>query len=405
MALASSSLVNVGYIEEVTFGTTPVAGNYKYLRVTGESMDYTINKEVSNEINSRRTNTSMVPVSAATSGNLEAEISYNEYDPLIEGTLQSTFTAYGTAGVGTAFSATFTATTITAAVAPTGGSAFTTLQRGQWFRVNAPTGLNDGKILRVSGSVDPTSTVITLDANTPALVEGPIASSTISTSRLSHGTTQKSYSIERQSPDITEYWIYKGMVPSSMDLSISSGSLSSLSFGFMGTQAARGTVTNLPGTPVASKTYDIHSGVSGSVCVIRVNGAALSGTFVKDLSLTYDNSLRAQDAICSLASIGIGSGTLAISGSMTVYFANGSLFDSFAANNNVSIEFSTFDGAGNGYVISIPKANLEKVATVAGSKDQDMMLSVDFRALEDNGNAVSALRKAIFIDRMGAAVT
>ena len=60
MPLASSSLVQVTYIEEATFGVTPNVGNSKELRITGESLDYTISKESSAEINSSRTVSSMV---------------------------------------------------------------------------------------------------------------------------------------------------------------------------------------------------------------------------------------------------------------------------------------------------------------------------------------------------------
>ena len=405
MPLASSSLVQVTYIEEATFGVTPNVGNSKELRITGESLDYTISKESSAEINSSRTVSSMVPTTASASGGLNTEISYLEYDPLIEATLQSTFTVFGTAGVGATMTVDFTATTITASVATTGVNLFTLLKRGQWFRVNAPTSPgNNGKLFRVSSTVGPTSTVITLDPGTPATAGSAIPNVSVATSRLTHGVAQKSFSIERRAVDIGNFMVYRGMTPSQMSVEISSGSLSSFTFDFMGKDASSGNVTFMPGTPVASKAFDIHSGVSGAYCAFWLDGAPLTNTFVQSVSLSYDNALRSQEALCSLGAVAIGSGTIAITGSMEVYFADGALFDKFKANVNTSMVFTSVDGSGNGYVFTLPVANISSYQVQAGGKDQDMMLSLEFTGLRDAANADVTLRRAIFVDRVGSAV-
>lgn len=402
---ASSSVEQLGYIEESTFGVTPSTGNYKKLRMTGESLDYVISKESSEEINNTRTVSSMIPVGASASGAVDAEISYAEYDQLIAACLQDSFSAFGTNGVSATFTADFASGSITAAVAPSGASAFTNLKKGQFFRLVAPSNANNGKILRVSSSVAPTSTVITLDANTTLTVGTAVANCTIGTSRLTNGSTQRSFSVERQNSDIGEYWCYTGMTVSSMDVNVSSGARSTMSFNFMGKKANRDTTTLLPGTAVESQSYDIHSGSTGPACYIWVDGAPLAGTFVQSAQFTYDNSLRAQEAVCELGAIGIGSGTVALTGTLEVYFANGDLFDKFQNNTNISFILSTLDDAGNGYIITIPKANLSSLKTQAGGKDQDMILSIEFTGLRDNANADAALRQLMFIDRVGAAVS
>jgi hypothetical protein len=402
MPLASSSAVQVRYIPEATFGVTPVAGNPLNIRVTGESLNYDITKAMSTEINSTRTISSMIPTGAKASGDLNGEMQYREYDRLMESTLQSTFTVYGTAGVGTTFTADFTATTITASVAPTTTSALTNLKRGQWFRLTTG-GINNGKLFRVSSSVSPTSTVITLDAGTPATVGSSVATCSVQTRRLSHGTTQTSYTIEKNMTDVGVFEAFTGMTPSKMAISIQSGNLSTINFSFMGKNAAMTTSTALPGTPVASYSFDIQSGVTGSSCQVWEGGAPLASTFVKSLSLDYDNALREQDAICSLGSVGIGSGTIALTGSMSIYFADKTLFDKFVANTNTSLAFSTMDGAGNGYVFSLPVVNISSYQITAGGKDADMMADVQFTALRDAANADATLQKVVFVDSFGVA--
>lgn len=405
MPNASSSLVQIAYAQEATFGVIPTTGNHKYLRVTGETLNYEISKEASAEINSTRAVSSMIPISASATGGIESEISYNEYDPLFEAALQSTYVAYGTAGVGATFTATFTATTITASVAPTGGSAFTNLKKGQFFRLVAPGHANDGKIFRVSLTTPTNGTVITVEASTPLATGTSIANCLVQSSRLTNGTTQRSYTIERQSPDITEFWAYSGMTLSSMTMNVASGARSTMSFDFMGKKATRKTgTTNMPGTATDSLAYDIHSSGTGPACYIWVDGAPLAGTYVKSLSMTYDNALRTQEAVCEIGAVGIGSGTINCTGSLEVYFANGTLYDKFASNTNIAFTFSTLDNAGNGYVVTLPKVNISSLGVNASGKDQDLMLSLEFTALRDLGNADATLRQVAFIDRVGAAV-
>ena len=405
MPLASSSAVQLAYIQEATFGVTPVAGTPKLLRTTGESLDFGISKEMSNEINATRTISAMSPVSASATGGFQAEMQYAEYDPLLAATLQNAPVVFGTGGVSTTFTADFTATTITASVAPTGSSAFTLLQRGQWFRVSAGANANNGRLLRVSTTTAPTSTVITLDANTPATAGTSVPAVAIQTSRFTHGTTQSSFSIERRATDVSEFFNYRGMTPSKFDLSISTGSLSTINFDFMGKDAVRGTTTLLPGVAAASNNFDIHSGVSNTAaCQIWLGNTPLQGTFAKSVSLSFDNALRSQEGICTLGAVGIGSGTINCTASVEIYFDNGALFDAFVANQNQQVIFSSVDGSGNGYVFTLPNANISSYKTNASGKDSDLMASIEFTALRNEAAPTVDLRKVLFIDRFGTAV-
>jgi len=400
--LASSSRLNVSYIPEATFGVTPASGTVYALRVLNESFDYSISKDMSKEINAYRSVSSMVPVSASSSGSIGGELQYAEFDRLMSSALQSAYTVYGTNGVGATFTADFTATTITASSAPTGSSAFTGLKKGQWFRVSAGMNANDGKILRVSKTTAPTATVITLDANTPAVVGAAVTGVAVQSSRLTNGTTQTSFTFQKELNDVAQFFKYTGQTPSKMDVALSQGGLSSIKFDFKGSGVDRSTSTLLPSAATPSYTYDVHSGVSGSSCVLWENGAPLS--LVKSISMAYDNSLREQNALCSLSPVGLGSGNINLTLQAEIYFADGSIFDRFINNTNTELVFSSVDGYGNGYVFTIPVANISTHKLVAGGKDQDLMASVSFTALRDASNADPTLRQLVFIDRVGVAV-
>lgn len=399
MPNASSNRVALRYILEESFGVTPAAGNPNNLRMTGESLAFAIQTDSSKEIRSDRQVTDLVPVGASASGGVNFEMSYKEFDTLLEAAFMDTWDVYGTNGVGTPVALTIdsTAGTLTAGVAPTGADAFSTLAVGQFFRLGAPSDAADGAILRIASKTD---VAITVSAATPIPGTGSranVAGCTIATSRLANGTTQRSFTIEKALEDVTQFFAYRGMNASKLSLSFQSGAIVTGSLDFMGKDSLRDTTTTLPGTPIASETYDVVNAVSG-VGNILENGSPLSGTFIKSLKFDLDNKLRGQDAIGVLGNAAIAPGTLEVKGEMEVYLSDGALYDKFVNNTASSIIWSMKDGAGNGYALTLPKVKYSDAKVQAGGLDQDVMLSMPFTALMD-----ATTLKTILLDRFGEA--
>jgi hypothetical protein len=212
MTIATTSRTQLRRIKEATFGVTPLVGNPMDLRITGESFNFDVKKEISKELRSDRQTGYIVPVSAGAAGGFNFHLSYGEYDPEFESVFQGAWGVYGVNGVGATFTGTFTATTIAPAVDPVGASAFTNLQRGQWFRLTSA-GPNSGKFFRVSSTVTPTASLITLDVSTPAVVSAGELTCSIQASRLVNGVTQSSYSYEKELPEAGQFFLFAGMTP------------------------------------------------------------------------------------------------------------------------------------------------------------------------------------------------
>jgi hypothetical protein len=403
LTLASTNRVQLSYIAETNFGVTPTTGNQKNLRTTGETFDFNLTKTNDSEINANADLTSSTTVNAAAAGDLKVHFQYGEYDPFLASVMRSSWNVFGTNGVGTTFTSDHAAATITASVAPTGTSAFTTLAKGQWFRLSAPTTPNDGKLVRVSTVTAPTSTVITLDSNTPLSASLAVANCAISTSRVSNSVNLQSFSIERQAGDVGQFFQFKGMYPSKFSTSFASAQLTQATFSFIGKNVSRATATAMPGSPVSSLAYDIQNAVTG-VGNLWEAGVPLTTTYIKTMTLDVDSGLRAQDAIGNLGMIGAGIGTFIAKGTLEIYFADGTLYDKFINNVYTSIIVSSTDSAGNGYVFTFPKVNLTTGKIQAGAKDQDLLATFEYTAYRDLANPVAALQKSLFIDRVGAAV-
>lgn len=407
---ASADLAQIAYASEAAYAVTPVAGACYLLRNTGESLGFNLTYTADKEITADAQPNGSTLTDAEASGDIKIHMQYAEYDRFLSGVMRDAWAAFGTNGVGATFSGTFTlgvlgttASTITASVATSGASLFTTLKPGQWFKLAAPTHANDAKWVRNSLTVPATSTVITLDVNTPLVAGAGVANCTISSSRLTNGTTKRSFSIERQFTDVTQFFLSRGLYVSKFSFGMNDGQLTEGSFSFMGKNEVRAGATAMPTVPLDSQTYEIQNGITGAGNLWE-GGAPLVSTSIKSITADIDSALRKQGALGNLGPAGIGIGTISIKGKLVVYFADGTLYDKYAGSVYTSLVFSTNDIDGNGYVFTLPRVKLTNGKVNAGAKNTDLMAEFDYECFADRKNAVAALRKTIIIDRLGAAV-
>lgn len=381
MSLASSNRAQVRYIPESVFGVTPNSGNPKNLRVTGESLDFSISTQASQEIRSDRQTTDLVHVGASASGGLNIEFSYKEFDPLMEAVMQGAWTHYGTEGLGLADDVTLDSAlgTLTWVAAPVGTSALSNLQVGQWFKLIAPDDAANGAFLKVASR---TSDSITVSEHTPIPGTGTrlVEDVQLKSSRITNGVTQRSYSIEKEFSDVGQYFLFRGMTVSEMTLNFESGSILGGSLSFMGKDSIQAEATGLPGTPIASEDYEVMNAVTGVGNILEA-GAPLQGTFFSSLSLTINNNLREQNAIGHLGAVSIAAGTLSVTGSAEMYLADGSMYNKFRNNQSTSLSFSAKDPSGNGYVFDMDNVKFSEMSVQAGGMDSDVMLSGGYQAL------------------------
>lgn len=391
MPFAASSFGQLRYIPEVTPNVVPVAGNGINLRMTSPTLKAAISTVKSQEIRPDRLSTGQTPADLNIDGGFNFELSGKEYDPFLEGVLLSSFAHHGTNGLGTTFSMATAATTITAAVAPTTTSAFTTLAQGSWFKVVPPVGASQAikdyfadKWLKVSSSVAPTATVITLDANTPLSGVGLMASTAgyaITQSTVSNGLTPKSFTLEYAMTDIVQFLTFTGMRSNTLEMSLEVGSIITGSFGFLGSGHSGQATTRLPGSPVASKTLDVMNSVTDVGAIYEGGASILTGSsFIKSIKFNINNSARGQKAIGVFGNAGVGWGELELGGTIEMYVENLSYYLKWLTGASTSLALGMADAAGNGYMLEFDNVQFSDGGLNAGGRNDDTMLSLPFSA-------------------------
>lgn len=397
MPVSSGSRTQLRYKPEVSFGTIVTASACYNLRRTDDSLGFKTQTQTSQEIRSDRMTTDLVLVGASAEGGINFELSYAEFDQLLSGALQGAWAQFGTGGVTSMTGAgSWTANTLTGTAMPVSG-----LSKGQWLRVVTGTpGLkNDGRLVQISRTaVAPAAALITFETPFSALTTGAIDAFSFQGSRLVNGTAQRSFTLEREHADITQFVTFTGMTPSKLSLNFQSGAIVTGSIEFMGrTQLPIQATTRLNATQTASQTFDVMNAVTG-VGTIMENGAALTGTFIKSLTLEIDNQLRGRDAIGVLGNAEIASGQLQVTGKMSVYFADATLYNKFINSTSTSVSFSAQDPSGNGYIFTLPKVKFSEGNLTGGNIGSDAMIDMTYTALMDT---VTGVNHMIAIDRVG----
>jgi hypothetical protein len=191
--------------------------------------------------------------------------------------------------------------------------------------------------------------------------------------------------------------MYRGMIPSQLNLNFAAGSLLTGSINFMGADSVRADADQFSEAATAAQPFGIMNAVTG-VGKILLDGAAIANTFVKSATISINGNLRGQTAIGVLGNAGIGTGTYSIGGTLELYLSDGSMYDKAIANSTVSVEWPVKDVGNNGYAFIFGSCKLGVPTVQAGAKDADVMLSVPFTAI-----APSSATKALVIDRFGAA--
>jgi hypothetical protein len=390
MPFASSAFGQLRYIQEATQGVIPGAGNALNLRMLTPSLKASLATVKSQEIRADRLSTGQTRTDLDVDGGFNFELSAREYDPFFEGVLSSAYAHHGVGGLGAVFGATTAASTITAAVAPAGASAFTTLAVGSWFKVVPPVAATAAvrayfanRWFRVLST---TATTITLDPSTPIVAPGlgitAAAGYAISQSTMSNGSVARSFAMEYLMTDISQVLTYTGMRPNTMEMSMEVGSIITGSFGFTGMGHTTQPATRLPGTPVASQPFEVMNSVTDVGAIYEGGQNILTGStsFIKSVSLSINNNTRGQKAVGVFGNADVGLGELELTGNIEMYVENATYYNKWLQGTTSSLVLGVADSAGNGYLIEFDKINYTDGGMNPGGRADDTMLSLPFSA-------------------------
>ena len=194
---------------------------------------------------------------------------------------------------------------------------------------------------------------------------------------MKNGVTRHSWTLERNHTDITQYLSFAGMMVNQMNFNIQTGAILTAEMMFMGKSADRDVVSILPGTINAAPTGDVMNSVRDVVSVLE-NGTN-AGT-IQSMTLQLANNLRGQKAVGFLGNAGIGVGDFEVTGDLTAYFEDGTIYDRYVNDTDTSLSFIVTND-GQGYSFDIPRVKIESCTIQAGARNQDATLQMTYRGI------------------------
>ncbi len=369
MAIATTSSTRVLTVSESQWGVTPGTPTMNVVRVTGESLAYNKQTEVSSAITNDRSRLDIYESAVTASGDLQFELAHTDYDTFVASALQNSIVEETISSVSLTFAS--GGNTITGPANDT----FDNLVVGQWIRISGATETENNGVFQVSSIVDDT---LTLAGAT--FTSETTSGATISGKTVVNGKTQGSFSIEKQFEDISQYLLFSGMVINGLSLNVNAGQIVAGSISFNGKTAI------LSGSTVADTVVDAGSNtpfLAGiNVGNIEEGGSSLA-TAIQSVSLSISNNLREQTAVGSKNPINIASGGIDVTGNLTAYFEDSTLYQKLIGHTASSLSFRLTDGSGNVMVFTLPRVHYVGGNPLAEGVDQDIIVPLEFTATRD----------------------
>jgi len=344
------------YTPETVYGETPATPPFKVIRHTGMTLGVQRGSLQSEELRKDRQISDFRLGAISVAGDISTELSFASFDDFLEGVTMGTWTP----------KATKTASTISAASSDSSfsdsGNGFVTagFQVGDIVKTSSFTNAANNGTFRVASVAAGKITVTDPDEGAVVLViEAAGTPRTVATTEtvLKAGTTRRSFSVLRQYTDIDPtgegcpFHLFKGIEFNTLALSVNPTAIVTAVFGVLGREGVTPANTapegSTFGTALATTPLDAFTGELKS-------GSSVVGT-VTEFSISLENGLEARNVVGSKLTLKPSVGRSNLTGSATVYFEDASFVKKFINEEDSSLSIELPDGAGNSYIVSIPR--------------------------------------------------
>lgn len=204
---------------------------------------------------------------------------------------------------------------------------------------------------------------------------------------IRNGVTQFTYRAEKQYELTvgTRYSYFSGQQPSSLTISGETRGVLGVTMSLLGSNGTAPSATRDSGAVTEVITANSVLDASNSVPMLMEGGLSLSApNYVSGFSITFDNGLRARNAIGSAFAIGLGLGRVNVTGTLTTYFGDETLLAKLQAGTPSGATIAFRDSANSKAEIwDVPRLKYSSGFPEVGGIDQDMTTPLGFQGLRD----------------------
>lgn len=374
-------MVRIAFIEESSYGVTPGAGNFSTARFISEALSGTPETVESQQIRTDRQNSGQIVTGLTVGGELSFELAKEDaLDLFIASAMYSSWA---------------TQSLVTVALTIDIDTFKLSRASGDWSATLAV-----GDFIKLAGFTNPLNNVYVMvkevtDADDLFFVgpEGMADEVGVGTTykradKIAIGVTKKSFSMEKAFIDLTTKAInYRGMIVNTMELNIAYGELVTGSFSFSGNDyetadAAGEFITNARTINAAATTDTLNGSIDMPFIASSATGVlADSDLDIRDVTLSLNNNLAAQNVIGDIAPRDYSAGTAAVEISLAAYLKDAawSVLANKLTQTPFALGFMT-KNAGGGYGFFMPAVQVSFDDPASAGQNQDIVLEMSGRA-------------------------
>lgn len=374
MPQAESNRVDIRISSETTWNETPSSPTMASLPYTSESLTYEKRTVRSNIVRSDRLTDDVIEVGAGSSGDINIEYKFGEFENLMLAAL----------GASAWSSATFTGAGGNLDIAASGGgvqvltapaATWDSYAVGAYVRVSGANAANNG-VFRITAK---TSTDLTIN-NATGTLQANADGATVLQKMARTGTTKSSFLLEKQFGDIDEYVSFRGMRVGTWAMNLEAEQIVTGSFGFVGAGAFTATNT-ISGSVTPAGSLSVCS-ATANVGRIEEGGATLA-TKIKAIRFNLNANPRQLTAVGSKYPIGINLGSFDITGTVEAYFEDLTLLDKLINHSDSSLVMEIDSPEDDRTIITVSNLKFSTGFPVGAGLNQDVMIALDFIGKRD----------------------
>jgi len=375
--MSSSNSVKISIIEETIRGETPAVGDFGQIGFTSESLSGTPETTESQKIRNDRLASGMVVTGLTVGGDIGFELSPDAVlNKFMESAMLSSFAVDTPVTVDLEIDATLK--TITRAA----GDWNTDVVAGDLITLS--TFVNAENNTQVFVTAINSATEISYVGPSDMVDEVKVDAVFVVADKIGIGTTKKSFSMEKHFTELTnKALIYKGMMVSSMSLSVAYGALVSGGFSFVGldaysVDAAVDFITNARTVTDPAASQSMNGSVDMPFIISDFSGDLTQlGFCIQSVELNLNNNELAKNCIGKAAAQDYSFNTANVEVTLSAYIAddNWDLLKKKLSQESFSLGFivKNFDGF---YAFYIPALQVSFDDPASSGPNQDIIVSM-----------------------------
>lgn len=381
---ASADRTRLSIVKETVWGQTPSNPTLQKLNNTSEDINFAIKSRVSESKRSDRMTTDVILTSAGTKGGFDFEFQAKSSgandDLLVAALFAGAWRGFGADETAKDFAingGNVVATTKTFDLSSVSGLIGTNFFVGKKFYLETAT-TNKGYFTIASI----TSPGVFVVEETVTIDETFAAGVKVKGQTIRNGLLKDSFTIEKYFEDVGEVFVYKGMCVDTLQIKFQSEKAVTGGYSFVGKdvvvkQTPIGTAyTEVPNTPFMAANFNVSD--------VKIDKVAVESCLIESIDMEIKNNIDGKTAVGIFGYCRTREGSFSLSGKMSMYFNDSTMYEKFTTNEAFSLGFNLFDNMGNVYVITLPRMKLSDDQVFSKGKDSDVMDDAKYVALADN---------------------